>query len=49
VKKFLPLLLVLQLLEVQWSTDGKKCVANLDGYPNGQRVDNKTRYNTWEL
>ncbi len=49
VKKFLSLFFILQLLEVQWSTDGKKSVANLDGDPNGQRVDNKTRYNTWEL
>jgi hypothetical protein len=37
VKKFLPLFyFILQLLEVQWSTDSKKGVANLDGNPNGQ-------------
>ena len=49
MKKFLPLFFVLQLLEVQWRTDSEKSVANLDGYPNGQWVDNKTRYNTYDL
>ena len=49
MKKFLSLLFILQLLEVQWCTDGKKSVANLDGYPNGQRIDNKTRYDTYDL